>query len=167
MRTNSLLGCSLLLLLAACAGGDPSTPSSNDAAPPIPAPKGDAGVAADANASDASKTDATPTCVDVPGVGTLTKVSSTDRQYMPRKLQAYNGVLYWATADEYETTSCRSTVRRTRSATRTGMLSGTISPRTDRGHGSSRRQFPTSLSTQRRRARRVHGLEHDRNRPKR
>jgi hypothetical protein len=109
MRTTSLIGCAVLLLLSACSGGDPSTPASHDDAGPMPSAK-DGGVQGDAKAPDASKAvDAAPAC-DVGGVGALAKVYTTDHQYEPRKLQAYNGVLYWATADEYDPSKGNSQV---------------------------------------------------------
>jgi hypothetical protein len=99
MRTTAVIGCALFLLLSACSGGDPSAPSTSD---PVPAPIKDAGVVGDAKASDSSKdADAAPTC-DLSGAGTLTKVYSATSQHYPSKLQAYNGILYWATADAYD-----------------------------------------------------------------
>jgi hypothetical protein len=107
MRTTSAIVSALFLLLPACSGGDP-TPS-NDNPIPVPTPK-DGGTVGDAKAPDASKdADAAPTC-DLPGAGTLTKLSATKSQHYPDKLQAYNGILYWATADAYDTSNGDSQV---------------------------------------------------------
>ena len=99
MRTTSIIGCAVLLLSSACSGGDPTPPSNNDH--PIPPPAhDDAGAVGDAKAPDANKdADAAPTC-DLPGTGTPTKLYSAMFQDMPSNLQAYNGILYWASTDE-------------------------------------------------------------------
>ena len=98
MRSPIALATSALLLLAACsdapsdgppAAQDPSATTDAGRKPPVDAgsPSPEAGTA-----PDASK----PSC-DLSANATVINLASTDHQYAPHRLQAFNGVLYWTT----------------------------------------------------------------------